>query len=95
MSTKAVTDKRKRKRCPLPNGCGKMRLLTKFCVHRHRKDGRGTYCNDCTARMSKQNRIRLKELINQHCRARQERRLRAQQPNVSGRRRMQATPYYG
>lgn len=53
----------RRKRCPVGMGCGKRKSIKKFSVNRSKPDGRCVYCSDCTSRMSKNYRDKLKVTI--------------------------------
>jgi hypothetical protein len=63
--------------CLLPRGCGKWKRLADFPPRRKQKrDGRGTYCHTCAARMQQKIRNQEKEMIARHCEAQERRRRR-------------------
>jgi len=61
MTALAPTPRRRRKRCPLPGGCGRRRVDSKFSVDNTKSDGRCSYCSDCTRRKAQAYRDRQRE----------------------------------
>jgi hypothetical protein len=91
---------RQRKRCPLPGGCGRRRVISKFSIDKTKGDGRCSYCCDCTRRKAQAYRDRQREeseklLANAIARTQRNRELLATDVYfVRGRRRLSASGGY-